>query len=92
MYAPISRFSSTSSSAKMFSFCGTYPSPLWITSSGFVPLMSSPSKVTVPPMCVVSPKTDFMTVDLPAPFGPTMVTYSSWSTSRSTSVRIWRSP
>jgi len=36
-------------------------------------------------MYVVSPKTVFITVDLPAPLGPTMVTYSPSATSRSTS-------
>jgi hypothetical protein len=53
-----------------------------------VPLISSSLNRTVPPICVVNPNTDFITVDLPAPFGPTMVTYSSSATSRSTSVRI----
>jgi hypothetical protein len=43
-------------------------------------------------MIVVSPTIDFITVDLPAPLGPTIVTYSPGSTCRSMSLRICRSP
>jgi len=47
--------------------------------------MSVPASVIRPPIRSARPNTDFV-VDLPAPFGPTTVTYSPASTYRSTSV------
>ena len=50
--------------------------------SGRMPVMSSPSRVTVPSRMVSNPTTAFASVDFPAPFGPRMtvvVPASQWT-------------
>jgi hypothetical protein len=54
--------------------------------------MAASSKLTDPSQQSMRPKTAFMNVDFPAPFGPMMQTISSSSTSIETPWRIWASP
>src|SRR3954471_7521004 len=62
--------------------CGTKPTPLPTSLSAFCPVMSSPSRVTVPLRMPTRPNTALSSVDFPAPFGPMMPTSSPRFTCR----------
>src|SRR3954468_9112285 len=56
------------------------------------PLRSAPSKRTTPPEGSSAPASTFRSVVFPAPFGPTIPTFSCSETSKSTSSRTTRAP
>ena len=90
--APISRFSSIVSDGNMLSVCGTYDIPIRISLSVAIPVMLASSKNISPCLGVSSPNTAFISVDLPQPLGPMMVTNSPGSTRTETPCRISVSP
>jgi hypothetical protein len=89
--AAISRFSRMLSRVKMFSVCGTKPSPRRTRSCGEAPVISAPSSRTVPPITGTSPITALISVDLPAPFGPRIASVSPAATPRLAPFTIGRS-
>ena len=67
--------------------CGTCEMPRSRISAGEEWSMRSPSRVTSPSRGVSSPLTVRRTVDLPAPFGPTMQATDPFATEMSTPCR-----
>src|SRR5918992_2904576 len=72
MYAPISTFSLTVRAGKSAFDCGTCETPIERMREGCSPQSDSPSSRTSPLRGSSRPLTARSTVDLPAPFGPTM--------------------
>ena len=62
--------------------------PRRVIECGAIPVRSSPRSFTVPLRGGSSPKIDLISVDFPAPLGPTTVTISPSLTVTSTSVRM----
>src|ERR687897_2156198 len=87
MYAPISTFSLTVRPGKSAFDCGTCDTPIARMRDGCRPTIDFPSSCTSPLRGCRSPLTARSTVDLPAPFGPTMQQTERSGTSRLTS---WR--
>src|SRR5207237_10548109 len=82
----MSRFSRTRSESKTSSSWGTYPIPSRASRSRRKPVMSRPSRATLPPSTRAIPSIAFSSVLLPAPLGPTTATTWPRDTSRSTSL------
>jgi hypothetical protein len=68
--APSSTFSNTDSSGNVATSWKVRTMPLATSRWAGEWVMSTPSKVTVPPVSGTKPLTAFMNVVLPAPFGP----------------------
>src|SRR5215211_3036211 len=66
--------------------------PRWTTRSVRKPPIDRPSKMRPPSVGLIIPITVFKTVDLPAPFGPIMLTTSPGAMASETSCRIWTLP
>ena len=89
---PISRFSRIVSDGNTFSVCGTNDAPSRTIREGASSVTSRPSSSTRPSPTGSSPKIAFSSVDLPAPFGPMIVTSSPRSRRSDTSCTIITSP
>jgi len=74
------RLSSTLIAAKTFSVCGVKASPSRMRRCAGMRVMSRPSKRTAPSTIVVKPAIALMSVDLPAPLGPSTATISPFAT------------
>ena len=75
---------------KMLPVCGTNPTPFPTIACAGRPVTSSASRVTLPLSKTMRPAIAFRSVDLPAPFGPTIVTISPGATSTETPCTIGR--
>jgi hypothetical protein len=84
MYAPISTFSLTVSPGNSAFDCGTCETPIARMRDGCSPQSDCPFSCTSPFRGWSSPLTARSTVDLPAPFGPTMQQTDPSGTSSST--------
>ena len=76
------------SEGKTFSVCGTNETPSRTMREGISCVTSPPSRRTSPSLTGSSPKIAFSSVDLPAPFGPMIVTSSPRSRRSETSCTI----
>jgi hypothetical protein len=70
----------TGKSASRASVCGTYPVPERASAGAL------PSTRAVPPSTGTKPRIDLISVDLPAPFGPTSASFCPAASSMLTSV------
>jgi hypothetical protein len=84
MYPPSSMFSHTVMSRNRLWFCGTCTTPSRSTSRGDLPASGSPLSVIVPSLGLSSPLTHRISVDFPAPLGPTTHVIPPAGTSRHT--------
>lgn len=76
----------------MFCVCGTKAMPLATRSCGDSAVISSPPSRTRPWRSFSIPKTAFIAVDLPAPFGPTMTAIWPFSTAMVQPCRMSAAP
>src|SRR5579875_340567 len=90
--APISRFSSTVSSANRWSPCGTCTSPRSVSASARRPSIRSPPKAIVPWRIGSSPLIARISVVLPWPLGPTITSVAPAGMSSEMSRMIVVSP
>ena len=74
---------------KTLLFCGTKPTPLFTSTLAFLPVMSSPRRVTAPVRIFTRPNRALSRVDLPAPFGPMMPISSPSRRYRSLPLRMF---
>src|SRR3954465_1112180 len=92
MYAPIRTFSRTVMFGKIAFDCGTWAMPSSRISDAGRPAIAFPSKSISPSRGARSPLTARSTVDLPAPFGPTMQAIEPSATPRSSARSTWPPP